>query len=116
MPWGTVSCISKTACFLANYAHFPSSLEGMWSHKAPSRYRSLNGANGLGRNPDSSHRFWPQPIRGLPTIEPECSDIARERDVILPIKGKCVHALKALRSDIWLLALGLCLGDPVLCS
>ena len=46
----------------------------------------------------------------------ERSDVARERDVILPIKGKCVHALEALHSDIWLLALGLCLGDPALCS
>ena len=36
----------------------------------PSGYRLLNRANGLGQNPDSSHGFWPQPIRGLPTIEP----------------------------------------------
>ena len=49
-------------------------------------------------------------------LSPECSDIAHECDVILPIKGKCVCMLDALRSDIWLLALGLCLGDPVLCS
>ena len=49
-------------------------------------------------------------------LSPECSDVARERDIILPIKGKCVHVLEALHSDIWLLALGLCLGDPVLCS
>ena len=38
------------------------------------------------------------------------SDIAREHDVILPIKGKCVCALEALHSGIWLLTLGLCLG------
>ena len=49
-------------------------------------------------------------------LSPECSDVAHECDIILPIKGKCVHALKELRSDIWFLALGLCLGDPVLCS
>ena len=29
-----MSCISKTACFLANYARIPSSLEGIWSRKA----------------------------------------------------------------------------------
>ena len=49
-------------------------------------------------------------------LSPEHSDVAHEHDVILPINGKCVHALEALCSDIWLLALGLCLGDQVLCS
>ena len=35
-------------------------------------------------------------------LSPDHSDVARERDVMLPIKGKRVHALEALRSDIWL--------------
>ena len=52
----------------------------------------------------------------FPPLSPEHSDVAREHDIILPIKGKCVCMFKALHSDIWLLALGLCLGDPVLCS
>ena len=52
----------------------------------------------------------------FPPLSPEHSDVAREHDVILPIKGKCMRALEALCSDIWLLALGLYLGDPVLCS
>ena len=52
----------------------------------------------------------------FPSLNPERSDIAHERDIILPIKGKRMRVLEALRSDIWLLALGLCLGDPVLCS
>ena len=52
----------------------------------------------------------------FPPLSPEHSDVARECDIMLPIKGKCVHALEALRSNIWLLALGLCLGDLVLCS
>ena len=30
------------------------------------------------------------------------SDVAREHDVMLPIKGKRVHVLEALCSDIWL--------------
>ena len=52
----------------------------------------------------------------FPPLSPERSDVAHEHDVILPIKGKCMRTLGALRSNIWLLALGLCLGDPVLCS
>ena len=35
-------------------------------------------------------------------LSPDRSDIAREHDVMLPIKGKHVHALEALHSDIWL--------------
>ena len=52
----------------------------------------------------------------FPPLSPEHSDIAHECDFMLPIKGECMHVLGALRSDIWLLALGLCLGDPVLGS
>ena len=44
-------------------------------------------------------------------LSPECSDIACECDVMLPIKGELMHALKALDSDIWLWTLGLYLGD-----
>ena len=44
----------------------------------------------------------------FPPLSLEHSDIAHEHDVMLPLKGKYVHMLKALRSDIWLLALGLC--------
>ena len=39
------------------------------------------------------------------------SDVAHEHDVMLPIKGKRVRMLKALRSDLWLWALGLSCGD-----
>ena len=44
------------------------------------------------------------------------SNIACECDVMLPIKGKCLHVLEALLFGTWLLALGLCTGDRVLCS
>ena len=44
-------------------------------------------------------------------LSPDHSDIAHECDVMLPIKGKCVHVLGALRSNLWLQALGLCCGD-----
>ena len=49
-------------------------------------------------------------------LSPECSDVALEHDVMLPIKGECMCALEALHSNIWLWTLGLCLGDPVFCS
>ena len=38
----------------------------------------------------------------FPPLSPDHSDVARECDIMLPIKGEHVHALKALRSDIWL--------------
>ena len=44
-------------------------------------------------------------------VSPDHSDIAREHDVMLPIKGECVHVLEALHSNIWLLALGFYFGD-----
>ena len=39
------------------------------------------------------------------------SDVAHERDVMLPIKGERVQTLEALRSNLWLWALGLSCGD-----
>ena len=39
------------------------------------------------------------------------SDVAREHDVMLPIKGKHVRMLEALHSDLWLWAFGLSCGD-----
>ena len=38
----------------------------------------------------------------FPPLSPDCSDVVREHDVMLPIKGKHVHALQALRSNLWL--------------
>ena len=38
----------------------------------------------------------------FPPLSPDHSDVARECDIMLPIKGKHVHVLKALCSDIWL--------------
>ena len=47
----------------------------------------------------------------FPPLNPDHSDIAHERDVTLPIKGKRLQTLKALCSDLWLWALGLSCGD-----
>ena len=41
----------------------------------------------------------------------DCSDIVRECDIMLPIKGKHVQTLEALCSDLWLWALDLSCGD-----
>ena len=65
----------------------------MWSRKAPNGYSSLNGANGLGRNPYSSHGFELSQSEAFPPLSPGHYDVAREHDIILPIKGKCVRAL-----------------------
>ena len=44
-----ICCASaRPPAFLPTIPCFPSRLEGIWSRKAPSGYRSLNGANGLG--------------------------------------------------------------------
>ena len=47
----------------------------------------------------------------FPPLSPDHSDVVHECDIMLPIKGKCVHVLMALCSDLWLEALGLCCGD-----
>ena len=44
-------------------------------------------------------------------LSPEHYDVARERDITLPIKGKRVRTLEALHSDLWLWALGLSLVE-----
>ena len=38
----------------------------------------------------------------FPPLSPDRSDVAHEHDIMLPIKGKRVHALGALYSDLWL--------------
>ena len=47
----------------------------------------------------------------FPPLSPDHSDVARERDVMLPIKGEHMRTLEALHSDLWLWALGLSCGD-----
>ena len=42
---------------------------------------------------------------------PLSPDVVREHDVMLPIKRKHVQTLGALRSNLWLWALGLSCGD-----
>ena len=78
--------------------HFPSSLEGMWSHKAPNRYRLLNRVNDLGQNQDSSCGVCLSQSEAFPPLSPGRSDVACEHDIILPIKGECVRVLEALGS------------------
>ena len=70
----------------------------MWSRKAPNGYHLLNGVNDLGRSRDLSHGFSLSQSEAFLPLSPGRSDVARECDVILPIKGECMHALEALGS------------------
>ena len=47
----------------------------------------------------------------FPPLSLDRSDVAREHDVILPIKGKHERMLAALHSDLWLWTPGLSCGD-----
>ena len=94
---------ARPPAFLSTTPRIPSSLEGMWSckalrwsSKAPNGYCSLNGANGLRRNPYSSRGFGLSQSEAFPPLSPGRSDVACEHDVMLPIKGKCVRVLEAL--------------------
>ena len=116
MGWTICRASARLPAFLPTTPRVPSSLEGIWSRKALNGYRSLNRGNDLGRNPYSSCGFGLSQSEAFPPLSPERSDVAHECDIILPIKGKCVHTLEALLSGTWLLALGLCMGDRVLCS
>ena len=91
---------------------FPPGLEGKGGAvRLPSGYRSLNGANGLGQTRTQAVDCGLSQSEAFLPLSPECSDVARECDVMLPIKGELVRTLEALRSDIWLWTLGLYLGD-----
>ena len=91
--------------------HFPSSLEGMWSHKAPNGYCLLNGVSDLGRNRDSPCGVCLSQSEAFLQLSPGHSDVARERDITLPIKGEHVRALEALGS--WHLVSALQIGCSV---
>ena len=70
-------------------------------------YRSVNGAVYSGRNPTQAVDSGLSQSEAFPPLSLDRSDVARERDVTLPIKGKRVQTLGALRSDLWLWILGL---------
>ena len=89
----------------------PSRLEGKWSRMAPSKYRSLNGADYSGRNQTQAVDSGLSQSEAFPPLSPDHSDIACEHDVMLPIKGEHVRTLEALRSDLWHWALRLSCGD-----
>ena len=47
----------------------------------------------------------------FPPLSLDHSDVVREHDVMLPIKGEHMQTLEALRSDLWHWAPGLSCGD-----
>ena len=98
MPWGECRASVRPPAFLSTMPHISSSLEGMRSRKALNGYHSLNVANDLGQIWDS--RCWvclSQSEAFLP-LSLGRSDVARECDITLHIKGECMHVLKALGS------------------
>ena len=100
----TFCCICRASArppaFLPTTPHIPSRLEGK-------RVSFLNGAVHLGRNLTQAVDSGLSQSEAFLPLSLDHSDIARERDVMLPIKGKCMQMLGALRSDLWLWILGL---------
>ena len=76
--------------------HIPSSLEGMRSRKALNRYHSLNVANDLGQNRDSHCWVYLSQSEAFLPLSPGHSDVDRECDITLHIKGECMRTLEAL--------------------
>ena len=73
----------------------PSRLEGK-------RVSFLNGAVPSGRNQTQAMDSGLSQSEAFLPLSPDRSDVAREHDVTLPIKGKRVQTLGALRSNLWL--------------
>ena len=100
-------CIHKTASFLANYA--PHSLQvGRKMEPYGSKRVSFSDS---GRNQTQAMDPGLSQSEAFPPLSPDCSDVAREHDIMLPIKGERMQTLEALRSDLWHWALGLSCGD-----
>ena len=77
----------------------------------PSEFHSLNGVDYSGQNQTQAVDSGLSQSEAFPPLSPDCSDVAREHDIMLPIKGECMWTLEALCSDLWLWALGLSCGD-----
>ena len=92
---------ARPPAFLPTAPHIPSRLEGKWASffEWSSLLRMKSGLKpwtpGLSQSED------------FPPLSPECSDVAHEHDVMLPIKGKQVRTFGALHSNLWLWTLGL---------
>ena len=70
----------------------------MWSRKAPNGYHLLNVVNDLGQNQDARCGVCLSQSEAFPPFSLGGSDVARECDVTLPIKGEQVCMLEALGS------------------
>ena len=87
---------ARLPAFLSTMPHIPSSLEGTRSRKALNGYRSLKVANDLGCNQDSCCWVCLSQSEAFPPLSLGRSNVAREHDVTLHIKGECVRTLEAL--------------------
>ena len=90
MPWGRVSCISKTACFLVNCASlFPP----VWTERGAKTTRSCLVCRSSIIELHLQHWTGPNLVRkslsqseAFPPLSPLHSDVDGERDVTLHIK------------------------------
>ena len=95
---------ARPPAFLPTMPRIPSRLEGK-------RVSFLNGAVHSGRNLTQAVDSGLNQSEAFLPLSRDRSDVVREHDITLPIKGKCVQTLGALRSDLWLWILGLPRGD-----
>ena len=100
LQYGICRASARPPAFLPTTPRIPSRLEGK-------RVSFLNGAVHSGRNPTQAVDSGLSQSEAFPPLSPDRSDVVRERDVTLPIKGKHVQTLEALHSDLWLWILGL---------
>ena len=91
---------ARLPAFLPTMPHIPSRLEGK-------QVSFLNGAVHPGQNLPQAVDSGLSQSEAFPPLSLDHSDVACERDVTLPIKGKRVWMLMALHSDLWLWILGL---------
>ena len=89
MPWGRVSCIDKTACFLVNCASLPSSLDGIRNQKGSKWSCPLELVIRTLPAKSDKAQFGTQGLsqsEAFPPLSPYHSDADSERDVTLHIK------------------------------
>ena len=88
---------ARPPAFPSTTPHTPSNLEGTRNRKALNGYCSCSWSAVIEHRPLVTRQSLSQSKAFLP-LSLGCSDVARERDVTLHIKGECMRALGALGS------------------
>ena len=94
---------ARPPAFPSTTPHIPSSLEGTRNRKALNRHPSCSRSAVIEHTLSIEHHplvTWQSlsQSEAFPPLSPEHSDVAREPDVTLHIKGECMHTLEALGS------------------